>query len=100
MNVDKFGQHVNKRQYLNISIEDLFVLINGAYIDARNKIIKHAGSPKDPTDCATKQYVDNVLNNEISKNIKSINQTLNQVNSEINSLKQNIDSLSQKVKKK
>lgn len=91
MNVNKFGHHVHKKIKMdNTSLENIF--------DAQHKIIKHLGAPIDPNDCATKLYVDKIIDEKFSR-LKLVEQTLVQLYSEINSLKKSIECVSRKLKK-
>lgn len=74
----------------NSTLENIF--------DAQHKIIKHIGMPIDPNDCATKLYVDKIIDGILIR-LKTVEQTLSQLNSEINSQKKVIDCVNRKIKK-
>lgn len=99
MNIDKFGHHPFKKQKIEYHCEQPIIITESGCLDARNKPIKNIGKVSDPTDCATKQYVDKSIDNVLNK-LKDITQTLTQQCSDLNSLKQNVESIAQKVKKK
>lgn len=86
MNVDKFGHHMFKRQKNSSQLDQRpIILMDADCLDARNKIIKNVGLPTDPEDCATKKYVDELiekLNNKIFMDIKSINQAITTSNNQ------------------
>lgn len=86
MNVDKFGINLNKKR----KMENIIATHNLT----ANKLITSIH----PSDCATKHYVDKLIENLTNK-LKKINESLSQTNTEINSLKNKVDAFSHKLKK-
>lgn len=83
MNVDKFGHHLFKKNIVNH--EAFLKYSSDGNLNAQNKIIQNLKSPIHSDDSCTKEYVDSLIQNVISK-IKTVELLHNELLAKINNI--------------
>lgn len=103
MNVDKFGSYVvlkniNNDNKLN-ECRCMLKYTNDGNIDLQNKLIINVGMPTKPSDCATKNYVDDAVNT-CRIVLKNLDKIIADVIDKLNKIEKHTTEVVRPIKKK